>query len=76
MASTWGAVRGDLLAVASGQLPGQADARLARWTAYATLYREHIVAEEAQAYPAARPLIDAPALDLMGQEMSRRRGAR
>jgi len=69
-------VRGDLLAVAAGQLPGLADARSTRWSAFASLYREHIVAEEAQAYPAARPLIDAPTLAAMGQEMSRRRGAR
>jgi len=76
MSAGWSAVRGDLLAVAASQLPGLADARGARWSAFAGLYRDHIAAEEAQAYPAARTLIDEPALASMGQEMSRRRGAR
>jgi hemerythrin-like domain-containing protein len=76
MSSSWACVRGDLLAVAAGQLPGESGARQARWSAFAGLYREHIVAEEIQAYPAARPLILEPALGLMGQEMARRRGAR
>ena len=53
---------------------GQVAAARPRWQAYADLYAAHIEAEEGRAYPAARPLLPAPALRAMGQEMAQRRG--
>ena len=77
MAQQWLAVRADLQGVAAGTLPMPPGAHtLKRWAAFAGLYREHIAAEESQAYPAARPLLSELAQAAMGQEMARRRGAR
>lgn len=75
MAAQWQAVRADLAEIEAGRWPpAQAAAVLPRWQAYAALYAGHIAAEEGQAYPAARPLLPAPALHTMGQEMAQRRG--
>lgn len=75
MGTQWQAVRADLAEVEAGRWPpAQAAAVLPRWQAYAALYAGHIAAEEGQAYPAARPLLAAPALRAMGQEMAQRRG--
>ena len=77
MHQQWQAVRADLLDVAQKPLPvsaRMADEAAARWAAFAALYRRHIDVEEAQAYPAARSLTDAPALAVMGREMAQRRG--
>lgn len=43
------------------------------WSAFAALYRAHIVLEEAYAYPPARALSDADRLAAMGAEMATRR---
>ena len=77
MGEAWASLRIDLQAVADGHLalPLAGPVR-ARWTAYAQLYREHIVVEEAQAYPAARALAGAGEQAAMGQEMAQRRGVR
>lgn len=76
MVSDWAAVRADLAALHVPGAPAVDAARSARWAAFAALYRAHIVAEEASAYPAARPGLDAATLAAMGEEMARRRGAR
>jgi hemerythrin-like domain-containing protein len=77
MTLQWAALRADLQQVAEGVLPLPPAAELgARWTAFAALYRAHIVLEEAQAYPAARALLGEPALAAMGGEMAHRRGLR
>ncbi len=75
MGQQWQAVRADLAEIEAGRWPPAQPAALKpRWQAYAELYAGHIAAEEGQAYPAARPLLPAPALRDMGQEMARRRG--
>ena len=75
MARSWSAVRTDLLAVAEGHWTADAQpAADRRWAAFAALYREHIVVEEDQAYPAARSGLGAPAEQAMGREMAVRRG--
>lgn len=75
MTTQWQAVRADLAAIADGHGPAD-DARAARWRAYAALYRDHVRAEEAQAFPAARAILDATAQAAMGCEMAARRGAK
>ena len=77
MVRQWSALRADLQAVADGR-PDEAltAAAATRRADFATLYREHIEAEEAVAYPAARALLDAAAQVAMGHEMARRRGVR
>lgn len=75
MGAQWQAVRADLAEIEAGRWPpGQVAAARPRWQAYADLYAAHIAAEEGRAYPAARPLLPAPALRAMGQEMAQRRG--
>jgi hemerythrin-like domain-containing protein len=73
MDQQWRAMRGPLLALAEGQAPA---AGLLEIDAFTSLYRLHIAAEEAHAYPLARPKLDAGALQEMGSEMARRRGVR
>lgn len=75
MATTWAAVRADLVRVAEGGWQAtDLDAAAARWQAMAALYAAHIEAEESAAYPAVRKSTDAAALHAMGDEMARRRG--
>lgn len=77
MSAQWQAVRADLAAIADGGGAAAADAgRAARWGAYAALYRDHVRAEESQAFPAARAGLDAAAQTAMGREMAARRGAK
>ena len=59
MAQQWAAVRVDLLAVAMARRRQRCPTPRA-WAAFAALYRSHIAAEEAQAYPAARTLSTPP----------------
>jgi hemerythrin-like domain-containing protein len=76
MTEQWRAVRADLAGVADGRWPAAPDAaRAARWRGYAALYRDHVRAEEAHAFPAARARLDADAQAAMGREMAARRGA-
>ena len=75
MSTTWAAVRVDLQRVADATWhPAERDAAAARWQAMAALYRAHIEAEEAAAYPAVNGAIDAATRRAMGDEMARRRG--
>jgi hemerythrin-like domain-containing protein len=71
MAQSWAGLRLSLRVVAGGELPAP---RL-DWQAFATLYRDHIAAEEFAAYPAARRVLDVAAQQAMGHEMARRRVA-
>jgi hemerythrin-like domain-containing protein len=74
LAAQWRGVRADLAGIESGAW--QADpAAATRWAAFAALYRQHMAAEESQAYPTAQPLLGGPAQAAMGLEMARRRGA-
>lgn len=75
MTRQWAAVRADLAAVAEGQGAVTAD-RLARWQAFAALYRGHIQAEDGQAYSAAQSLLADEDQAAMGREMATRRGVR
>ncbi len=71
----WRALRPLLVALTEGQAP-VTGAVLPDIDGFCTLYRAHIVAEEEHAYPLTRPMLDRAALDAMGDEMARRRGAR
>lgn len=73
MTQQWAAVRADLAAVEGGQGELAAEA-LARWQAFAALYRGHIEAEDGQAYAAAQAVLGDAALSAMGAEMASRRG--
>ena len=75
MTGHWQAARALLQALADGQqasFSAEEEAVLAR---FAEGYGAHIRTEEEVIYPAARTLLDAEALQRMGQEMRRRRGA-
>ena len=75
MADHWQAARALLQALDEGgktSFSTEDEAVLAR---FAEGYSAHIRAEEEVIYPAARALLDAQALQRMGQEMRRRRGA-
>lgn len=75
MSARWALVRSDLQGVVQAQVPARPDAaRQQRWDDFAALYRDHIVLEEGVAYPAARELLDAAALQAAGREMAARRG--
>ena len=75
MAADWQAARALLLALADGQQASFSAAEEAVLARFAEGYGAHIRAEEEVVYPAARTLLDAEALQRMGQEMRRRRGA-
>ncbi|RCW72449.1 hemerythrin-like domain-containing protein [Pseudorhodoferax soli] len=76
MEHDWARLRPDLLAIASGSLDAQVLAgAVARWTQFAALYRRHLAAEEARAFPAAGSGLTPPQLQAMGEEMAARRGA-
>jgi hemerythrin-like domain-containing protein len=74
MAAAWALLRQDLQAVTGGNAAAMDATRNARWRDFAALYRAHIELEEAQAYPGARPRLDAAAERAMGREMAERRG--
>lgn len=76
MEHDWGRLRPSLLAVRDG-MPDTAalPAAVARWTQFAALYRRHLAAEEAHAFPVARRCLSAQQLQAMGEEMAARRGA-
>jgi hypothetical protein len=84
MSEQWQAVHADLADVAEGRWSAAPDAgsaaqnaaRAVRWQGYAALYRDHMGAEEALAFPAARAGLGAAALAAMGAEMAARRGAK
>lgn len=74
MESRWVRARSVLAAVAAGENNALADADEAALDAFASLYADHIEAEEAIAYPAAAAALDAEAVAEMGREMKLRRG--
>ena len=74
MESQWADVRALLGRIARGEQHVLSAQDASALDAFATLYQSHIADEERIAYPAARALLDAPALQAMGQEMSQRRG--
>jgi hemerythrin-like domain-containing protein len=75
MTLAWSALRADLARVLGGDWRVGETAPPA-WNAFATLYREHIAAEEGQAYPAVRENLNQELLRQMGREMAARRGAK
>jgi hemerythrin-like domain-containing protein len=76
MEHDWARLRPDLLAVVEGGLDAQAlPPALARWTQFAALYRRHLAAEEALAFPVAAGGLTPAQQQAMGGEMAARRGA-
>lgn len=76
MEHEWARLRPDLLAVQAGTLaPEAVDAARAQASAFATLYRGHLGAEDAHAFPAARQALTPQQARHMGEDMARRRGA-
>ncbi|KQP37243.1 hemerythrin domain-containing protein [Pseudorhodoferax sp. Leaf274] len=75
MEHDWARLRPDLLAVVDGSLGGSAlPPAVARWTQFAALYRRHLAAEEARAFPAASAGLTPAQQNTMGREMAKRRG--
>lgn len=76
MEHDWARLRPDLLAVVDGGLDAQAlQAAVARWTQFAALYRRHLAAEEAMAFPVVAGGLTPMQQQAMGKEMAARRGA-
>lgn len=76
MARSWAAARGPLQALASGARDALAADEEALLTHFAGLYEQHLLTEDTRVYPAARRQFDDAALQRMGEDMARRRGAR
>ena len=76
MESRWTGARAVLAAIAAGEVSALSPDHDAALDAFAALYAGHIEAEEQLAYPAARKLLDEPAIAAMSAEMMRRRGVR
>lgn len=74
MESRWQAARRVLAAIQAGELQALSSEDGAALDDFASLYDEHIRAEEDRIYPAATVLLDAPRLAAIGEEMMRRRG--
>lgn len=70
----WAAARLVLQRIADAQLQQLAGTDDAALDGFASLYGEHIAAEEGIAYPRAKALMDAGEVEAAGQEMMRRRG--
>lgn len=75
MDEQWHEVRAVLAAIAQGSASVITGGQQAALDAFAALYAGHLAAEEEIAYPAARALLDAPAVAAMGREMQARRDA-
>ena len=75
MTADWAAARTSLDALAQGGIQMFATADDALLDRFVGRYAGHIRCEELQAYPAALCLLEPAALDGMGREMARRRGA-
>lgn len=75
MEQAWAQLRPELQAVVTGSLAVHDQAAVqARWAQFASLYRQHLQAEEAQAFVPASSGLSAAQLQAMGEEMARRRG--
>lgn len=76
MEHDWARMRPGLQAVADGSFELAAlPAAREHWDLFAALYRRHLAAEEALAFPLARAGLTPEEQEAMGQEMARRRGA-
>jgi hemerythrin-like domain-containing protein len=76
MAEAWARLSVQLQAIGRGDAADAiTPAAQAEWKAFAQLYRAHLALEDAEVFPAAAPLLDAPAQRAMGEEMAQRRGA-
>ena len=75
MEENWAVAQRVLEGVAEGRLQALAGADDAALEAFSSLYAGHIAAEEGIAYPAAAALLDAGAVQAMGQEMAQRRNS-
>jgi hemerythrin-like domain-containing protein len=76
MAEAWARLSVQLQAIGRGDATAAiTPAVQAEWQAFAQLYRAHLALEDAQVFPAAAPLLEAPARRAMGDEMAQRRGA-
>jgi len=76
METRWRAAREVLVLVAEAsvqQLSGDDDAAL---DAFAGVYDDHIATEEGIAYPAAKEILDADAIQRASEDMARRRGVK
>jgi len=81
MEASWPLLRQHLLELGAGELPADWPADpLApmppAWKAFVDLYRDHVEAEELDAYPACREAMCGETAAAMGEEMARRRGVR
>ena len=74
MEQHWQDARVRLLALADGGVHAFSAEDEALFARFAAGYAEHIRCEEEVVYPAASALLDAAALQRMGQEMRQRRG--
>ena len=75
MSANWQAARALLQALAEGAQESFSAADEAVLARFAGVYAEHIRLEEDLVYPAARALLAPEAVQAMGAEMRRRRGA-
>lgn len=75
MVADWAAARMSLQALAQGEIQEFSAVDDVLLDRFAQRYADHIQHEEQQAYPAALHLLEPTALDRMGREMARRRGA-
>lgn len=77
MEHDWARLRPDLQAVVDGAFDAAAlPSAVARWTQFAALYRRHLAAEEAMAFPVVHAGLTPAQEQAMGEEMAARRGAR
>ncbi len=74
LAQRWQRVRQDLQRVCSPARRVASTASRLHWADFASRYRSHMQAEDTVAFPAAKALLDAAALQRMGHEMAARRG--
>ncbi|HNT39055.1 MAG TPA: hemerythrin domain-containing protein [Rubrivivax sp.] len=70
----WIELRRGLAEVAAGTWIATGPAEFVIWAKFAALYRAHIAAEEAVAFPAARAALDPAAMEAICREMAERRG--
>lgn len=75
MAVDWAAARVPLQSMAQGEAQSFSGEDEALFDQFLQRYAGHIAQEEECAYPAALQLLDPGALEAMGHEMARRRGA-
>jgi hemerythrin-like domain-containing protein len=76
MEANWQRARQVLARIAEGGVDALQAEDHAALDAFASLYDDHIVAEEQIAYPAARAMMDAREVEAAGREMMERRGVK